>query len=91
MRDSCIGVFENPAIVLGIEQSFVVAEARACGLVTQSGVLGRQAFATFGTTAIQYMTTTFGRHSSAKTVGALALQYAGLKCSFHDEIPWCTE
>tara|TARA_R100000900_G_scaffold108691_5_gene84409 strand:- start:513 stop:887 length:375 start_codon:yes stop_codon:yes gene_type:complete len=42
-----------------------------------------QSLATFGTTTSQYSATVFGGHASTETVGALTLQYAGLKCSFH--------
>jgi len=46
-----------------------------------------EALATPGATAIQYLPATLGRHTGAKAVGAGALQYAGLKCSFHSNDP----
>jgi hypothetical protein len=47
---------------------------------------GNQAVTALGTAAIQYQTALGGSHTGTKTVGALALQYAWLKGSFHDEI-----
>lgn len=45
--------------------------------------LSWQSFATFRTATINDLATVFGGHTCAKTVSASALQYAGLKCSFH--------
>ncbi len=39
--------------------------------------------AAFGATTSQNLTAIFGSHTSTETVGTLALQYAGLKCTFH--------
>jgi hypothetical protein len=46
-----------------------------------------QALATFGAAAVQYSSSTFGSHTGTETVGASALEYAGLKCSFHSNVP----
>ena len=46
------------------------------------GLRGK-ALATFCAAAVQDLAATLGRHARAKAMGALALQDAGLKCSFH--------
>lgn len=48
--------------------------------------LGAQALAPLGSTAIDQQATVFGGHAGAEAVVALALEYAGLKGSFHDDI-----
>lgn len=58
-------------------------------LTTREGAAQRRArlygqcLATFGATASQNGATVFGGHAGTEAVGTLALQYAGLKCSFH--------
>ncbi len=47
------------------------------------GLCGK-ALATFCAAAVQDLAATLGRHARAKAMGALALQDAGLKCSFHN-------
>jgi len=49
--------------------------------------LRAQARAALGSAVIQDLATTACRHSSAETMRTLALQFAGLKCSFHDVSP----
>ena len=49
--------------------------------------LCRQTLATFGPATVEDVTPTLGGHARAKTVGTLALEYAGLKCSFHSYVP----
>ena len=49
--------------------------------------LCRQALATFGAATVQNGASTFSRHTGTETVGASALEYAGLKCSFHNNVP----
>lgn len=44
---------------------------------------GDQHLAAFCATTVKYQATIFGGHACAKTVGALALDNAWLKCSFH--------
>jgi hypothetical protein len=46
--------------------------------------LGAQTLAAFGTTSVNYRTTAGSSHTGTETMGAFALQYAGLKRSFHD-------
>ena len=48
---------------------------------------GGEALAAFRATTVQDGTTTLGGHTGAEAVGTLALQYAGLKSSFHDCLP----
>jgi hypothetical protein len=50
-------------------------------------VLCGQTLATFGAATVYYQTPSSGGHSRTKTVGALAFQDAGLKCSFHVVVP----
>jgi hypothetical protein len=50
-------------------------------------MLGSEALATFGTTTGQNLASAFSGHAGTETVGALALQYAGLKSSFHGLLP----
>lgn len=47
-------------------------------------VSGAQSRATLRAAGADDRSTTAGFHACAKTVGALAFQYAGLKCTFHD-------
>ena len=47
-------------------------------------VSDRQPLSPFGSAGIKHMATAFGGHTSSKTVGARALDGAGLKRSFHD-------
>lgn len=49
--------------------------------------LGRQALAAFSPTTVKYVTAAFGGHAGTKTVSALTLDDAGLKCSFHRSVP----
>ena len=46
-------------------------------------MLGAQALTAFGAAAINELTACLGSHASAKAMGALALEVAGLKSSFH--------
>ena len=48
-----------------------------------AGGLGRQPSAAFGAAALEDKSPGFGRHASTETVGARALDLAGLKCAFH--------
>ena len=42
-----------------------------------------QACAALGTTPLEHQTPVFGRHARPESVGALALEIAGLECAFH--------
>ncbi len=42
-----------------------------------------EALSTFGTTGIDHASTSFGRHSSSKTVSTITLNVAGLKSTLH--------
>lgn len=46
-----------------------------------------QALAAFGTTGIEHLPSAFGRHAGTEAMGALALQVARLKGSFHVFLP----
>jgi hypothetical protein len=46
--------------------------------------LRRQLRPAFCTAALQYKAPGFGGHPGTKTVGACALDFAGLECAFHD-------
>jgi hypothetical protein len=50
----------------------------------RSRASSREALAALGATTIQNFAATLGSHSRTKSVGALALDHAGLKGSFHD-------
>ena len=50
----------------------------------RGGESGAQARATLRATGANNCSTTAGFHACTKTVSALAFQYAGLKCTFHD-------
>lgn len=83
-----VRVFENPAVVQGVEQAFWLTKAGIASSVAHSITRGsaglrRQTLAALGTATVQDMTTTLGGHAGAETVGALALEYAGLESSFH--------
>ena len=47
-------------------------------------ISGAKSDTSFGTTTSQKLTTFLGGHSGAKAMGAGAFEYAGLKCTFHD-------
>ena len=49
--------------------------------------LERQALAAPGATTVEDLATAPGCHTGTETVGAGALEYAGLKCSFHSKVP----
>lgn len=53
------------------------------GPVLQERFLDAQALTAFGPPGVQYFTPTFSRHPGPKPVGALTLQIAWLKSSFH--------
>ena len=55
--------------------------------VTVADALRRQLGAAFGAAALQHEAPGFGRHASTETVGACALDFAGLECAFHDLVP----
>ncbi len=48
-----------------------------------SAISGRQDLAAFRATTLEHLATGLGLHASAKPVSPLALEYAGLECSFH--------
>ncbi len=50
-------------------------------------MLGSQLGAAFGATGVDHCATTTSSHTGAKTVSAGTLQFAGLKSSFHFDIP----
>lgn len=56
---------------------------RAHACPGRSDLSGCQTLATFGTATVDHLSAVFGGHTGTKTVGALALQDARLKCSFH--------
>ena len=77
---------ENAAVGGSIKQTILPRE----GVVVhccQCRASGGEALAALGTTAVNQLAAALGGHARAKTVRALALQYAGLERSFHDEIP----
>ena len=45
--------------------------------------LGAQGLTAFGATTSQNLTTILGGHTGTEAMSTLALQYAGLKCTFH--------
>jgi len=46
--------------------------------------LGRKLGTSTRPASLQYQSATFGCHASSETMSTSALQYAGLKCSFHN-------
>jgi hypothetical protein len=46
--------------------------------------LRRQLRAAFCAAALEYEAPGFGGHASTETMGACALDFAGLECAFHD-------
>ena len=69
---------------MGREQATVFAKAEIRhGIV---GSLGAQALAALGAAAVDQLAAVFCGHAGAKAMGALALEYAGLKSSFHDGV-----
>lgn len=48
-----------------------------------SSILSAENLAAFSATALKNQTTVLGSHASTETVGALALDYAGLESTFH--------
>jgi hypothetical protein len=93
VRRPGLRIIEDPAVISrGEKASFlgksVVGEVAFSGLAHVTFLpLGREALAPSRPTAIEYLATTLGGHSRAKPVSALALEHAGLKCSFHGNNP----
>lgn len=74
---------------MGRLQSTVFAKAEIRhGIV---GSLWAQALAALGAAAVDQLAAVFCGHAGAKTMGALALEYAGLESSFHDGVSLCPE
>jgi hypothetical protein len=46
--------------------------------------LDSQTLAAFGAAGVDHSPATLGAHACAKTMGALAADYGGLICAFHD-------
>lgn len=59
----------------------------SAGTHAANGLSSRKALATLGAAATQDQATAFGGHPRAKPVCTLALEDAGLKCSFHGTNP----
>ena len=55
-----------------------------CVVVAFAYALRRQLRAAFGAAALEYKAPGFSGHAGTKTVGACALDFAGLECAFHD-------
>ena len=78
---------KNPPIIGGLDQALVATEAKvAVFVIRHSGgkgfrdaaskaasLLGRQSLSASGAAARQYLSTSFCRHASAKSMGSLAL------------------
>jgi hypothetical protein len=54
-------------------------------VVTVAGALRRQLHAAFRAAALEHQASTLGGHACTKSMGAGALDFAGLKCAFHRE------
>jgi hypothetical protein len=80
-----LALFENPLILGCAEQAVVAGITRRHDLLDKP-CSGRQAGAPFGPTRLDHETAALGAHPGTKTVDALALQVAGLKCSLHGAI-----
>ena len=84
-----IGTIENPLELGGVQQplGFVKAghQQGSCPLQqgTVSGQSGDQAMTALGATTLEDQTALGSGHAGPKTMGTLALEYAGLEGSFH--------
>ncbi len=90
MGGPCLYVAEYPAVVRCPQQALVLAEPLG-GVVAVcvtahpvSNPLSAEEFAAFGAATVDNLAAVLGGHAGAETVGALAFENAGLKCSFHD-------
>ena len=90
MRCFSLRVLENPTVVTGVEQALGFGKTLVRRSVSHPpGLPGleSQALAAPGTAPVQYLAAAFGRHARTEAVGAGAFEYAGLKCSFHSNVP----
>ena len=87
------GVVKNGLILATGKKSVLAVKARLSGTVTSAGGtgktvgLGSQPLTTLGTTSGQNLATVLGGHAGTETVSTLALEYAGLECTFHVRLP----
>ena len=89
MRGPGFVLFEDGRIVSRVEQAALLAEVR--GRAGRPGstahrerhLSGGEALATLGTTTAQYLPAVLAGHAGPEAMGTLALEYAGLECSFH--------
>jgi hypothetical protein len=79
-----LAMFKNPLVLDGREQAAAAWITRRHGPGERRS--DRQASATFGSACLDDKTAILGAHPGTKTVGALALQVTGLKCSLHGAI-----
>ena len=91
-----LAMLKHPTEVAGVEEPAGTRKCKAlirhqAGLPgTVCGVLWELAGEPFAPTrpaAGNNLSAVFGRHAGAKTVGTLALQNAGLKCTLHGGMP----
>lgn len=93
MRGSHLAVIKHLAVVSGVEQSLLFTKRSVrrlhwfCGAHPRGASLCSEALTALGTATVKNMTAAFGGHAGAKTVSTLALEYAGLKSSFHVYLP----
>ena len=90
MRGSRLGAVKNTAVIRSIEQAPGFPETTVSQWDTHSGgglLSGGEDLAALCAATVEDLAAALGGHAGAETVGALALQYAGLECSFHDFNP----
>jgi len=76
---------EDPSEFVGLQQAGGAWKIPARD--QQLGLLGSQAGAALGAACLDDLAAIGGGHAGTETVGAGALQAAGLKCAFHDAVP----
>ena len=89
MRNACLILLEDGRVVWRGKQAALFSEI--CGWATHIGstahwerhLSGSETLAAFGATTAENLPTVLRCHAGAKAVSALALEYAGLECSFH--------
>ena len=83
VRSFGVYLFKYLAVGAGVQQA-VPFRKRKLAHQCQYLASGCETLATFSAATVDNVATAFGGHARAKAVSTLALQYAGLKCSFHD-------
>ena len=78
-------MIKNVTEIPGSEES--LGPGKTAVFHNEKSSLSAELLAAFGTTASQNLATIFSSHTSTEAVVTLALENAGLKCTFHDCCP----